>query len=276
MTASTAPTASDGAALPGTQPRKMGLLLISRGNTDPIGREAALSLAERVRHVSPDGLVASAFLTYSAPTVPTAFAELVASGAREIVAVLLFPHKERMVTSSIPRALLRVQRDYPGIFVRVAPSLEVVPELVHLVLAAAQRASDLTLRKNPTDEVDWAKRRAKIKPAPRERRAFVCTSTYCTEVGVTDLLARVKTKLETAGYGENAPPNPEMNVKVTRSACLSLCGLAPVMVVYPDGTWYGGFDAEQLDRIVDEHLLGGCPVAELACDTALPEARGAL
>lgn len=245
---------------------RSGLLLISRGNTDPVGRESAFALSARVREAAPDLLIANAFLTYLAPSIPAAFGELVEAGAREVIAVPLFAHKERLVTSSIPRALLRMQRTYPEVRVRVAPSLESVPALADIVVGAAEHAADLTPRKNAVDEVDWAKRRALIKPPAQERRAFVCASTYCTEVGVTDLLARAKARLEAAGYGEHARPNPEMNVKVTRSACLSLCGLAPVMVVYPNGTWYGGFDGEQFDRIIDEHLLGGCPVEELACE----------
>ena len=267
MTISTERVTAHSTSAPSVAARRVGLLLISRGNTDPIGRDSALALAERIRTASPDRLVANAFLTYSAPAIPNAFAQLVESGATEVIAVPLFAHKERMVTSSIPRALLRMQREHPKIAVRIAPSLEGGPALENVVLGAADLATDLTPRKVPADEIDWTKRRAKIRPAARERRAFVCTSTYCTEVGVTDLLAKVKTRLEAAGYGENSPPNPDINIKVTRSACLSLCGLAPVMVVYPDGTWYGGFDEQQLDRIVDEHLLGGCPVAELASPT---------
>jgi (2Fe-2S) ferredoxin len=40
-----------------------------------------------------------------------------------------------------------------------------------------------------------------------------------------------------------------------RSTCLFPCNLGPVMVVHPDGAWYGGLTRERLDQIVSEHLL---------------------
>ena len=46
-------------------------------------------------------------------------------------------------------------------------------------------------------------------------------------------------------------------VMVTKVKCLDQCGRGPVMVVYPDGVWYGGVDEEAARRIVAEHLAEG-------------------
>ena len=45
--------------------------------------------------------------------------------------------------------------------------------------------------------------------------------------------------------------------------CLRICEQGAIAVVYPDGTWYAGLDIDKLDRIIDQHLIGGEPVEEL-------------
>lgn len=49
----------------------------------------------------------------------------------------------------------------------------------------------------------------------------------------------------------------------TKADCLRICEQGAIAVVYPEGTWYARLDVERLDRVIDEHLVGGRPVDDL-------------
>jgi|SRR5579864_106913 len=53
------------------------------------------------------------------------------------------------------------------------------------------------------------------------------------------------------------------SVRANKAGCLDQCEHGPNVVVYPDAVWYGGVTADDVDEIIESHIIGNQPVARL-------------
>lgn len=84
---------------------------------------------------------------------------------------------------------------------------------------------------------------------------LICGGTGCTSSGSTVLRQALEKEL--------AANELQDEIKIVTTGCFGLCALGPVMIVYPDGTFYSMVKPEDIPEIVEEHLLKGRPVARL-------------
>jgi len=53
------------------------------------------------------------------------------------------------------------------------------------------------------------------------------------------------------------------DVMITNTGCFGICDKGPVVVIYPEGTWYGNVTDDDVEEIVEKHLEGGEKVKRL-------------
>ena len=87
---------------------------------------------------------------------------------------------------------------------------------------------------------------------------LICAGTGCTSSGSIAVSDALEKELAAKGLTEE--------IKIVKTGCFGLCALGPVMIVYPEGTFYSRVTADDIPEIVEEHLLKGRIVDRLVYD----------
>ena len=84
---------------------------------------------------------------------------------------------------------------------------------------------------------------------------LICGGTGCTSSHSQEVIETLAAQLKEKGLEEE--------IKIVRTGCFGLCALGPVMIIYPEGTFYSCVKPEDIPEIVDEHLIKGRIVQRL-------------
>ena len=98
---------------------------------------------------------------------------------------------------------------------------------------------------------------------PFKKHVFVCLHERgkdsdrgdCASKGSEKVLKALKHALKERGLSDE--------IRANKSGCLDNCERGCSVVVYPEGVWYGGVTADDVDEIVEKHLVGGSPLDRL-------------
>ncbi|MBQ2422609.1 MAG: NAD(P)H-dependent oxidoreductase subunit E, partial [Clostridia bacterium] len=92
-------------------------------------------------------------------------------------------------------------------------------------------------------------------------QVLICGGTGCTSSNSQKIIDAMEVAIDKAGLNEE--------VKVVKTGCFGLCALGPIVIVYPEGCFYSRVEVEDVEEIVNEHLLKGRIVKRLIYNETL-------
>lgn len=268
-------------ALPCNDPSDVSVVMVGRGASDP----GATSDFYKVVRLFTEGRglrwVVPCFIAIAEPGLDQALDFIARTRPRKVL-VVPYLLLTGVLIDRIQEKVRAFARNYPWVPVEVAPPLglddlllDVLDERVEQACSGAHALPCDTCRYRielPGQQEHlgglktllWSQRHRlthnQAMPhthahKPMKKHVLVCGNVDCADRGSIRLLSTLRGELKQRGLRKE--------IEVTRTACMGRCGEGPTMAVYPDGIWYRGVQADDVNELIEEHLTGDRIVARL-------------
>lgn len=237
-------------------------IVLTRGHYGGHAAADELSaLVARLRTHLPDWQIVGAFVDRAAPSLNDAL-DTCAKAPRIVVLPVFVPADpalERWLHKVAMRWRHARPADSPQPEIHFAPALGSLPGAADAAAAALREhvaGEDVAATVSARwahDPVAWS------DVPPHRRHLLLCTGPRCTALGAGALWQHLDQRLR-----EHRLLRCEDGVMALQTGCQYPCNLGPLLIVYPEGVWYGRLDAAALDRVIADHLVGGRIVASCA------------
>ena len=233
------------------------ILLLARSATTGAALREMETLRDHAASLPGVARALFAFAEEGIPSLRSAIETLIGTPEPVLIVPILVPVEPSFLIG-VRRSLQRWQggdsRPWPEI--RIAPAFSrqaIVRELLAAAVGVAEAETMAVEKVAAPPPLEGS-----VVPA-QHRRVLVCQGGPCIRAGAETIWGHLRNEqkrlsLRTAGEGTMS----------AKASCLGPCSLAPVLQVWPEGTYYGGVDEAGVDRIVESHLLRGEIVEDLA------------
>lgn len=227
------------------------VILLGRGGTGAAAREAPQRLAAALQERLPHCQVIMAFIDKAAPSLPEAL-DLCAQ-ARSVVVLPLLAPDEPALLRWLEKVALR-WRARQGSAGAAVPAIRFAPGLLHAEpladLACEQvRAALRTAEVAESAAAPWQHDPIAWSSVPAHtHHALVCMGPRCTAAGAVAVWTAV-------GAALKAAPALQRRLRPLQTSCQYPCNHGPLVIVYPEGVWYGPLDAQQVGELLEAHVL---------------------
>lgn len=260
------------------------VLFLGRGSSDPDANSDFYKMSRLFSEGRDFQWVTPCFIGITTPKLKEAL-ELMAKVRPKKLIVLPYFLLTGILIDRIHAQLTEFNKSFPWVKAEVAPPLESHQLLFETILDRLQQADDVKHNlacdgcryrvplPNQEDHVGGLKAllmsqrhtftHNQAMPhehahKPMKKHVLICGNVDCVDKGSIKTLACLRKGLKERGKNKE--------IAVTRTSCMGRCGEGPTMAVYPDGIWYREVKSDDVEELIETHLLGDKIVARLVDD----------